>query len=258
MVGLGRGAVQTILARHGITRVLAKEGGRTSRGSINNMRAYAAFLNHLKQQDLIDFDAIERFWIAGVHQFFAGQPFKIKLDASRSIRNVVRDVIAQAEDRQKKSSGNNYAGAVMQHLIGAKLDCALGVGAFSHNSFSTSDAQTGREGDFFIGDVAIHVTTSPGESVIERCRENLNDNLRPILVTLQRGLLVAEGLAANASLSDRIDIFEIEQFIALNLYEIGRFAAAGRQTAVADLVQRYNEIIDEIETDPSLRIQFRN
>ena len=30
--GLGRGAVQTALGRHGITRVLAAEGGRTSRG----------------------------------------------------------------------------------------------------------------------------------------------------------------------------------------------------------------------------------
>ena len=35
-------------------------------------------------------------------------------------------------------------------LVGAKLDCALGAGNFEHNSFSTSDAQTGRNGDFFI------------------------------------------------------------------------------------------------------------
>src|SRR3954447_25526378 len=45
--GLGRGAVQAVLKRHGITRVLASEGGRTSRGSLGNMREYVAFLNGL-------------------------------------------------------------------------------------------------------------------------------------------------------------------------------------------------------------------
>ena len=40
--GLGKSAVQSILQRHGITRVLASEGGRTSRGSIGNMREYEA------------------------------------------------------------------------------------------------------------------------------------------------------------------------------------------------------------------------
>jgi hypothetical protein len=68
---------------------------------------------------------------------------------------------------------------------------------------------------------------------------------------------VAEGLAANVGLGDRIDIFEIEQFVALNLYELGKFGAAGRKTAVTDLVDRYNEIVDEFETDPSLKIELK-
>ncbi|MDP3908249.1 DUF4928 family protein [Novosphingobium sp.] len=257
VLGLGKGAVQSILNRHGITRVLASEGGRTSRGSIGNMQSYVAFLNDLATQGASDLDAIERYWIERVHEFFAAKPFKIRLDASRSLRTVVRDVIAQAEERQKTTPGTQYAGAVLQHLVGAKLDCALGAGGFSHNSYSTSDAQSGRAGDFFIGDVAIHVTTSPGEAVIERCRDNLNDGYRPILVTMQRGLTVAEALADNAGIGDRVDVFEIEQFIALNLYELGKFAAEGRRVAVGDLVTRYNEVVEEYETDPSLKIEFK-
>jgi Domain of unknown function (DUF4928) len=257
VLGLGKGAVQSILNRHGITRVLASEGGRTSRGSIGNMREYVALLNQLHAKGAAELDAIEGFWIARVHEFFAAKPFKIRLDASRSLRTVVRDVLGQAEDRQKTAPGVYYAGAVMQHMVGAKLDCALGQGNFEHNSYSTSDQQSGRRGDFFVGDVAIHVTTSPGEAVIERCRDNINDGIRPVLVTGQRGLTVAEGLADNAGLGDRIDIFEIEQFIALNLYELGKFAADGRRVAVSDLVNRYNEIIDDVETDPSLKIEFR-
>ncbi|MBK9169293.1 MAG: DUF4928 family protein, partial [Bryobacterales bacterium] len=54
-----------------------------------------------------------------------------------------------------------------------------------------------------------------------------------------------------------IDIFEVEQFVALNLYEWGKFGLDGRKTAVADLVERYNEVVDEFETDPSLRIELR-
>ena len=37
--------IQRILADHGITRVLAEEGGRTSRGSVGLMQKYVEFLN---------------------------------------------------------------------------------------------------------------------------------------------------------------------------------------------------------------------
>ena len=128
VLGLGKGAVQAILKRHEITRVLASEGGRTSRGSLNNMREYVVLLNGLHAKGKVDLDAVEAFWIERVHEFFAGKPFKIKLDASRSLRMVVRDVVAQAVERQKTPRGVYYAGAVLQHLVGAKLDRALGKG----------------------------------------------------------------------------------------------------------------------------------
>jgi hypothetical protein len=257
VLGLGKGAVQAILRRHGIDKVLAAEGGRTSRGSIGNMRTYAAFLNDLGQGTTLDFDAIEKFWIARVLDFFAGKPFKIRMDAARSLRAIVGDVIRQAEDRQRATAGMQYAGAVLQHLVGAKLDCALGTGKFTHNSFSAADAPSGRAGDFLIGDVAVHVTTAPSEAVIERCRDNLSEGLRPIIVTLTRGVTAAEVLAEGKGIADRIDVFEVEQFVALNLYELGKFAAEGRRIAVGDFVARYNTIVEEFETDPSLLIEVK-
>jgi hypothetical protein len=257
VLGLGKGAVQNVLQKHGITRVLASEGGRTSRGSLGNMREYAALLNALREKGIADLDAVENFWIERVHEFFAGKPFKIKLDASRGLRAVVGDVLSQAEERQKTTPGTYYAGAVLQHMVGAKLDCALGKGQFEHNSFSTADAPSQRIGDFSIGDVALHVTTSPSEALVDRCIDNLNDGHRPVIVTTRRGLPLAEGIAQNKSIADRLDVFEVEQFVALNLYELGKFAVEGRRTAVTDLVERYNEIIDEIETDPSLKIELK-
>lgn len=256
VLGLGKGAVQTVLKRHGIFHVLAAEGGRTSRGSLNRMREYVSFLNVLNARGEADLDLVEAYWIEKVQSFFAAKPFRIKLDPSRSLRSVVRDLIAQAEDRQRSSPGVYYAGAVLQHLVGAKLDCVMESGVLNHHSYSTSDEQTGRDGDFLWGDVAIHVTTSPGEALIERCKDNLDNNLKPVLVTTQRGVTVAEVLAENVGIAERIDVFEIEQFVALNLYEQGNFVADGRQTAVSDLIGRYNAIIEEVETDPSLKIAF--
>lgn len=257
VLGLGKGAVRAVLNRHSIERVLASEGGRTSRGSLNNMRAYVALLNDLREQGPVDLDAIEKFWIARVHEFFAAKPFKIRLDASRSLRTVVGDVLQQAEERQKTTPGVYYAGAVMQHLVGAKLDCVLPGGNLTHNSYSTADAPSNRAGDFLVGDVAIHVTTSPGEALIHKCRDNLDEGLRPLIVTGKKGLPLAEGLAGNAGLGERIDVFEVEQFVAANLYELGTFAADGRRTAVNDLVERYNQIVEEVETDPSLKIELK-
>ena len=150
----------------------------------------------------------------------------------------------------------NCAGAVLQHLVGAKLDCALKSVKVGHRSFSTADAPGDHAGDFPIGDVAIHVTTAPGESVIERCQDNLDAGRKPVLVTIRNGVAVAEGLAENAGLAERIDVFEVEQFLALNLYELSNFKAEERRMAIEDLVRRYNEIVEDVETDPSLKIEI--
>ena len=255
VTGLGRSAVQSVLKRYRIERVLASEGGRTSRGSLGNMRVYVAFLNQMG--DEVDLDAIEAYWIGEVKAFFAAHPFKIKFDSSRGLRSVVRDVVKQAINRQKDFGGTSYAGAVLQHLVGAKLDCALGKGTLEHNSYSTADAPGRRAGDFLVGDVVIHVTTSPTDPLIDRCCDNLDDGYRPMLVTSDYGVTYAHGLAKMRGIEERVDIFEVEQFVALNLYEFARFEADGRRTALADLVIRYNNIVDACETDPSLKIQLK-
>ena len=220
------------------------------------MRVYVDFLNDLNTS-IADLDAIEAYWVDRVNDFFAGRPLRITLDATRSLSYVVRDILDQASDRQAGGVGVQHVGAVLQHLVGAQLDVVLGTGVVEHNSFSTADAPTGRAGDFVIGDVAIHVTTFPGEAVIDRCRANIDGGLKPVLVTLPERVTVAQSVAEQHRLKDRLDIFDIEQFVALNLYESGEFAAPGRRVAIEELVDRYNAIVDEAETDPSLRIEIR-
>lgn len=252
--GLGKARVQAILAKHGITRVLAQEGGRTSRGSMDNMRLYVEFLNALKAP--VNLDVIEKFWIERVNEFFAGKPFKFHTDASLSVRAAVRKVLDQARERQAKMPGSRYEGAMLQHLVGAKLDLVLGEGKITHHSASEADEAEGRAGDFIAGDVAIHVTTHPGESLISKCARNLEAGLRPLIVTTSRKTVVADSLAEQANIGSRVDVLDIEQFLAANLYERALFFSKNLPPKTRELLARYNELIEAHETDPSLRIEI--
>lgn len=80
--------------------------------------------------------------------------------------------------------------------------------------------------------------------------------MRPVIITTNRGALIAEVLAEQAAMADRLDVFEAEQFLAGNLYEIGKFAQAERRTTAEQLISEYIAIVDKCETDPSLRIDF--
>lgn len=257
VAGLGRAAVQSILSDYGITRILAEEAGRTSRGSIQRMKAYVAFLNDLARDGLLDFKAIEQWWIDRVHEFFASQPFKLKIDDSRSLRSIVADLIEAAFSRQRECPGTMVAGAVLQHLVGAKLEIAVPDAEITHNGFAVADAPRKRKGDFLVGDTAIHVTTAPNEALIRKCCTNLDENLRPLVITTERGAGGAYALAKNANVADRIEILEIEQFVATNVLERSGFKTAARPVTVGDLVACYNKIVSQHENDPSLIITIR-
>lgn len=255
VAGLGGPAVKKILASHGIERILSTEGGRTSRGNMDRMSAYVDLLNELYHRGSIDLDEVEKFWVARTLAYFDAQPFTFKLDPSKSLRACVRDLLSQAVERQREVRGVMYAGAVMQHLVGAKLDYVT-KGALEQHGFAVADAPSGRAGDFLIGDVAVHVTTAPGEPLIRKCGANLQNGLRPLIVTTEDGLGGAKALAKQAGIEDRLDVIEIEQFLATNVYEWSVFERDARSTAVAQIINRYNVIVSQCESDPSLRIEF--
>ena len=93
------------------------------------------------------------------------------------------------------------------------------------------------DADFLVGDVAIHVTVTPGEALIRKCERNLQKGLRPVIVTVYKGVPIAGGLADQRAIADRIDIFEAEQFLAGNLYELGKFGAQGRRATAEQIVE---------------------
>lgn len=256
VLGLGKGAVQRVLSDYGITQVLAEEGGRTSRGSIGIMRAYVAFLNNLQVKKAAVLEETEAWWIDRVKEHFSAKPFRLRFDAAKGLQAIIQDLLAQARKRQQESSGMMYQGAMLQHLVGAKLELALPELQISHNGFSVADAVSDRSGDFVIDDSIIHITTSPGEAVIRKCQRNLESGAKPIILTVADGVSVARGLASNAELIGRIDIMDAEQFLAANLHELALFKTSERRTTLEKLIETYNRIVSENETDPSLRIEL--
>lgn len=247
VLGLGRSAVQAILQRHGITQVLAQEGGRTSRGSIANMRDYLNFLNDLHQSGMVvDWQSAEEFWVGKIRDFFTAKPLRLSMDSTHSVRAMVRKLIQQAVTRQKEQPGVTLVGTLMQHLVGAKL-ASINMQGLVHHSANQNDQDPSRTGDFDLGDVSIHVTSSPTESLLLKCQTNLEANRRPLIVTLSNGVITAQSLAENIGLADRIDIIDFEQFIATNIHEHSQFDLTARRILIQGLVSNYNSLIDTQE-----------
>lgn len=253
---LGKSRIQKILGDYGILRVLAEEGGRTNRGNMGLAQRYLEFLNKggYKKNDIRQ---IESWWVDRVRDFFAGKPLTMKFDPSRSIRSIVRDLIGVAEKRQSQNRGGKIVGAVLQHLVGAKLSLvAPSCDVSRMHGASVADDVSDRDGDFSFGDVVIHVTSAPGEAVIRKCKRNLDGGSHPILITTSKQVAAAETMAENAEIAQRLEVWDVEQFLSTNLHEHGLFKQEGRKDVARKLVEAYNAIVDACETDPSLKIEL--
>lgn len=264
--GAGASAVRRILGRHDIPAKASGEGGRTSRGTVGFMRRYVAKLNEcfFLLQSNTDFttdgllEIAERFWIERIREKLAEKPFAFALDSSRGIRFAVRQLIGLARERADDSGGQHIHGTVLQHLVGAKLSLVIGERAallgFNNNKSNTKDDGIGRSADFNIADTAVHVTVSPSLGMMDKCVENLRAGLRPVIITTREGVIPAENLADAKDIGDRVDILDIEQFVASNIYERSLFQSAERKPELAALIERYNDIVLSVEEDQSLTI----
>jgi hypothetical protein len=254
--GLSGAAINRILKEHGLNRFVGTESGRTSRGTPNLARLYASFLNGLHQQGLADLNKIELWWVGRFEELFNTEPFGLNHDQSKALITVLQDLLNQALERQRKSPGKTYVGAVLQHLVGAKIELAVPGVKLIHHGFSVADSASSRSGDFDIDDVSIHCTTAPSEGLLKKCKTNLQAGKRPIILTLAKMIGAAEGLAESLGIDGRVEIMDALQFVTTNLYELSLFKSSERRLTLERLVEKYNEIISEHENDQSLQIKI--
>ena len=254
--GIGGGNLKKILKEHGITRQLTSEGGRTSRGSMGLMMAYVDFLNEWEKEETLDLNEIENFWAEEVRQFFNNQPFILAADTSKTLRANLDDLFEQAKKRERENKGTRYLGAMLQHLVAAKLQVVLPEESFEVHGASVADSATDRSGDFVINNTSIHCTTMPGDLLMEKCRRNLTAGIRPVIITIYERVHTAMTMIEDADLSGRVEVWDIQQFLSSNVHEHSLFEEESRNATLADIIGHYNKIVEAVETDPSLRIEF--
>lgn len=231
--------VMTSLALGGIDRVAAITETVLKQHGINRPL--------LGKREVDDMRRLERLSANGI---------EFQFDTGKSVAANLADIFEQAAEIQKNSGGANFVGAMLLHLVGAKLDMVLGTGVAAHHGFSVADHSTERRGDFEVSGVAIHVTTHPSEALIRKAAKNLQAGLKPVIVTLADGVEGAAYLLKNTEWKDRIDVIDATQFLTANVYERSLFKADACKTTLATILTRYNEIVSQCETDPVLHIRF--
>lgn len=235
------------------------ESGGTSRGSILYMRTYVSFLNDVfaRRGGPLDHAAAVLFWLERTEAFFQNTPVDIAFLPKQTLKSFLRRLIEEVRKRETQVTGVKLMGTVMQHIVGAKLDIVLGPGRLTHHSANQADAQYNRSGDFELEDSVIHVTTAPMERLIGKCRQNLDDGKRPIIVTLSSKTAAAEVLAQNEGLEDLIEVIDFEAFVAYNLFELALARKDYCKIQVEELIRRYNELIEKHEPVHGIKLAIK-
>ena len=96
----------------------------------------------------------------------------------------------------------------------------------------------------------------PGQPLIEKCRDNISTGIRPVIITIANRVKTAQDIAEDVGISDRIEVWDIQQLLSTNVYEHGLFDRIERQKTVGKIIAEYNGIIDDYESDPSLKIDI--
>lgn len=261
--GLGGPAVAKVLAGYGETRKFLSEGGRTSRGSrsrgVELAFSYSEKFAPLSPEDLdaVELEALveigQRWFVERIQaEYFSKQRIQADIFPNQPISLAVESLLKAGDEK-----GGNTAGAVAQHLVGAKLSLRFPDELIGLDSYTTADQQTNRQGDFTVGDTAFHVTMRPTQSLMEnRCKANVSHGYRPVVLVPVELVAAAMQLAKIASLSDKVSIISIESFVGLNVEEMGVFRASEIRSGLRSLLEKYNERIVLAEADLSLQIEI--
>jgi len=144
---------------------------------------------------------------------------------------------------------------VAKQIVGAFLQFRFPNKFIENESYSTADVQLGRSGDFSVGDTTFHVTVTPMQPLIEKCKRNLEQGRSVYLIVPESALEIAQQL---------VDLFEapevfvtsIEQFISQHIDEIGVFKKTDTAHSLRDLLLMYNSRVDANENDKSMLIDI--
>jgi len=184
-----------------------------------------------------------------INKWFDRQNLKISFERQYSPVEWIHKILEEA----KSKSG----GVVEQHLVGAKLQKRHTDVQISNFPGHAADVQTGRSGDFTVGDTVYHVTATPTPNVVQKCGENIKSGLHPVLLVPGDLVSKAKSFAEFAGLEKRLSVIAIEDFVALNIIEMAIGNQAKFLEILREIIAIYNERLEEVETDMSLKIEIQ-
>ena len=244
--------VGEILKRHGETRPLAKEGGRTNRGLLANLR----FLLDLLGKENIGalsgkarnelLDAMQDGLARRAVEVLNAKKLPFHLPREMTTHDALRRILDAANARGKE-------GEVAQHLVGAKLALRFPNIKIENRSASAADESGGHAGDFFVGDTVFHVTVSPNHGHYDKCDENLDGNLRVYLL-VSNGILFGVRTYVATRFGGRVAVESYESFISQNIEELSEFSGNKIRNGFLRLLETYNDRVREVEADLSLLV----
>jgi Domain of unknown function (DUF4928) len=146
-------------------------------------------------------------------------------------------------------------GEAAYHLIGASLQMAFPDLQLNKAAYNSAANNLGKPGNFFIGDIAFHVTVAPMIGVYEKCKDNLENGYRVFLLVPERALT---GARQNAELMvpGRIAVEAIESFVGQNIEELSFFSRDKLRNGFRRLLETYNDRVDDAETDKSMLVEI--
>ena len=254
--GVSGTSVRRILRRHGIEKSMGTEVGRTSRGTLpavedlaRRWNEVACFSDLTQDERGAVVHSLEAWLAARARAYLEARPLRFDIDLQRPVAYTMAAVLDAAAER-----GGATAGAVAQHLVGAKLALRFpGVPIPNHKS-TTSDAATRRRGDFEVGSTVFHVTVQPMPPVFEKLRDVEGVGLRSYLLVREGHVLAARQLASLTGVTTAA-IVSLESFLGQNVEEMAGFHHETLSRELLKLFETYNARVAEVETDASLRLE---
>lgn len=177
------------------------------------------------------------------------QNLKLDIDRHQAPATWVNIIVENAKERS--------GGIVEQHLVGAKLARRFrGIDIPNHPTHA-GDKQTERTGDFVISSLVYHVTAAPSRNVLQKCTDNLNAGLHPILLVPREQENKTRVLAQDEGIDQKLSIISIENFIAMNIIELATDENKDFFGVLDEIIKIYNTRLLAVESDLSLRIEVR-
>jgi len=247
-------ATAAVLRKFNEIRPFSKEGGRTNRLAVKELKLLLNTLASLKLEQLTEQDrnqvliSFQEYLVARVRDYHNRQKLEFIFDPKNSTWQTIHQLIKDAQ-------AENKGGPVVQHLVGAKLELRFPSLIISNEPTSAADAPTNRQGDFRINDTIFHITVAPMPPVFEKCNQNLVQGLKAYLLVPDSKLAASREMAEQYCQS-LIAVESLESFISQNVEEISGFSNNILKSNVLRLIEIYNRRVDEVEIDKSLMIEL--